>query len=149
MWRPEVEGKCFQIIKEAVQRAVHRHGFDPKRPVVLESDASNYAGGCAIKQKTAHGEVVILYDSFCFSPTERRYPTFKKKLCAIIRFLKKWHCYLGGVQTTIIRTDHRPLLGFQNSAGRGNVDGIYARWAEILERSNVENIRTATSASDK
>ena len=54
MWRPEVEGKCFQMIKEAVLRAVHRHGFDPKRPVVLESDASNYAGGCVIKEKTAH-----------------------------------------------------------------------------------------------
>jgi hypothetical protein len=50
--------------------------------------------------------VIVLYDSFCFTPTERRYPTFEKELCAMVRFLVKWHRYLGGVQTTIIRTDH-------------------------------------------
>jgi hypothetical protein len=69
--------------------------------------STNYADGCAIKQKVGRGEVVVLYDSFCFTPTERRYPTFKKELCAIVRFLVKWHCYLGGLQTTISNSPSR------------------------------------------
>lgn len=136
-WREAVEGEAFTLVKRSVQESVYRHSYDPVWPTILKSDASNYAGGCAIKQKTASGEAVILYYSFCFSPIERQYPTFKKELYAIVHFIIKWHRYLGGLHPTTIQTDHRLLLGFQDSAGKGNVEGIYASWAEVLERANV------------
>ena len=138
-WRENVEEVFFRMLKEAVAKAVERHGYDPLLPTILEADASNAAGGCVIKQRVGDGkENVILYDSFTFTLPERRYATFKKELCSVVRFIKKWHCYLGGMRETTVRTDHRPLLGFQDSAGRGAVQGIYARWAEILDSANIK-----------
>jgi hypothetical protein len=137
-WRDEIEGESFRLIKHAVSSAVERYGYDSTVPSILESDASDYGGGCVIKQVGSDGkERAILYDSFVLSQAEKKYVTFKKELCAIMHALKRWQCYLGGMKETIIRTDHRPLLGFQESAGKGKVEGIYARWAELLEMSNV------------
>ena len=138
MWRENVENTSFNMLKSAVKEAVERHGFDNNLSTILEADGSDRCGGAVIKQVKPTGlEVVILYDSFVLSPAEARYGTFKKELCVIIHMLKKWNCYLGGIRPTIVKSDHQPLLGFQDSAGRGAVEGIYARWAEILEQSNV------------
>ena len=138
IWRKAIEETSFDMVKHAVRDAVERHGFDNELSAILESDGSDRCGGGVIKQRKLDGiEVVILYDSFVLSPAETRYGTFKKELCVIIHLLKKWRCYLGGIRPTIVRSDHQPLLGFQDSAGRGTVEGIYARWAEILEESNV------------
>ena len=138
VWRDNVEEESFRMIKTAVKEALERYGFDAEKDVICECDGSGYAGGGVIKQVGPDGkERVILYDSFMLSPAERRYGTYKRELCVTIHMLDKWRCYLGGVRPTIIRTDQRPLLGFQDSAGKGHVEGIYARWAEILERSNI------------
>jgi len=67
------------MMKKAVAEAVDRHGYDPTKPAILESDASHYAGGCVIKQKNTKEEVVLLYDSFCLTPTERRYGLLSKR----------------------------------------------------------------------
>lgn len=136
----------FLMLKKAVAEAIYRHGYDPSKSAILESDASHYATSpnraiykvlataseiilgyrmqrliieCkddALKnlviipendnhslaallaeksqslsgsmQKSMKEEVVLLYDSFCLTPTEPRYVEFKKELCAIIRFLR-------------------------------------------------------------
>ena len=139
VWRDNIEAVSFQMIKDAVKNALERYGFDPAKDSICECDGSQYAGGGVIKQLAPDNksERVILFDSFMLSPAERRYGTYKKELCVIIHMLDKWHCYLGGIRPTVMRTDQRPLLGFQDSAGKGQVDGIYARWAEMLERSNI------------
>ena len=136
-----LEENSFQVLKDKIKTAVERNGFDDAKKAILESDASAYAGGCIIKQPgdtdERFKELIILYDSFPFTPTEQRYSTYKRELCAIVHFIKKWQCYLGGIRETIVRTDHKPLLGFQDSAGKGKVEGIYARWAETLEMANL------------
>ena len=80
-------------------------------------------------------EVPVLYDSFTFSPTQRKYPTYKRELCAIITFCKKYdylckHPY----KPAIVHTDHKPLTYF---LGSDLHEGIYGNWADSLRRLNL------------
>ncbi len=80
-------------------------------------------------------EVPILYDSFTWTRTQKLYATYKKELCALVKFAVKYdylckHPY----NTTIIHTDHRPLTHFLSSDLH---EGIYGHWADKLRRLNV------------
>jgi hypothetical protein len=135
IWREHIEEKSFNMLKDAVRDAVDRHGFDPDQAAILESDASHNGGGCVIKQKDAAGkEQVILYDAFTFTQAEKRYGTFKKELAAVIRFIKRWHCYLGAIRGTVVRTDHRPLLGFQPTDVAKDDSGVHLRRTLLFTR---------------
>ncbi len=88
------------------------------------------------KQKlTADVEVPVLYDSFTLTPTQRKYPTYKRELCAIVTFCKKYdylckHPY----HPAVIHTDHKPLTHF---LGSDLHEGIYGHWADQLRRLNL------------
>ena len=86
------------------------------------TDASAYAGGLFITQfqspakvdtTSKNGETVevpIVYDSFTFPATGRKYPTYKRELYAVVYFLNKYdylckHPY----HPAIVHTDHKPL----------------------------------------
>ena len=69
-------------------------------------------------------EVLIIYDSFTFTPTRRRYPTYKRELYVIMEFVKKYDylCkYLYYI--TIIYIDYKPLTYFLKSDSH---KGIYS-----------------------
>ena len=81
-------------------------------------------------------EVSILYDSFIFSATQKLYSTYKKELCALVKFCIKYdylckHPYY----VTMIHTDHRPLVHFLKSDTH---EGIYGHWADKLRRLNIQ-----------
>lgn len=80
-------------------------------------------------------EVPIVYDSFPWNPTQRKYPTNKKELCSIVTFTKKhdylWkHPYLP----TVVHTNHKPLTHFLTTDAH---EGIYGHWADRLRHLNV------------
>ena len=58
-------------------------------------------------------KVSIVYDSFAFNKTQRKYSIYKKKLCVIVKFAVKYD-YLckHSNNTTIIHIDHRSLTHF-------------------------------------
>lgn len=80
-------------------------------------------------------EVPIIYDSLAFSATQKLYPTYKKELCAIVKFCGKYD-YLCKypVNTTVVHTDHRPLVHFLKSDLH---EGIYGHWADSLRRLHI------------
>lgn len=111
-------------------------------------DASGFAGGLAITQrqliclrnkektpKDGYEEVPVIYDSFAFNKAQRAYPTYKRELCFMVTFAKKYD-YLCKPpnNTTIIHTDHRPLIHSQKSDAH---EGLYGNWADILRRINI------------
>lgn len=80
-------------------------------------------------------EVPVLYDSFTWSRTHKLYPTYKKELCALVKFSVKYdylckHPY----NITVIHTDHRPLTHFLISDLH---EGIYGHWADKMRRLNI------------
>ena len=99
------------------------------------TDASGFAAGLLLGQYEANVLLPILYDSFTFTPAERRYGTYKRELLSIVRFVQKYDYMLSNPHiSSVIHTDHKPLTHFQNSDFH---DGIYARWATRLREVNV------------
>ena len=140
------EQLAFEILKIKCATRTSMHGIDLTKPVHFYTDASGFAGGLAITQfqdpraVEAFGsnlvEVPIIYDSFTFTPTRRRYPTYKRELYVLVEFVKKYD-YLckHPHHTTIVHTDHKPLTYFLKSDSH---EGIYGNWADQLRRLNIE-----------
>jgi hypothetical protein len=130
----------FHLLREKCAEATEMHGWNFLDPVRMYTDASQLGAGCAITQlrcldKSAKPvEVPIIYDSFTFTKTQRNYGTYKRELCSMVEFARKYDYMLRGPQTAVIFTDHKPLTYFLASSA---VDGIYARWAFELRSLNI------------
>ncbi|KAI0994842.1 hypothetical protein K3495_g13340 [Podosphaera aphanis] len=134
------EQASFQLLKEKCAHAVEMHGWDFSKPVKMYSDASLYGAGCAITQERIQNdgkvmEVPIIYDAFTFSKSQFNYGMYKKELCAIVEFSRKYEHMLKSMERSVILTDHKPLTYFLTSS---MLDGIYARWASELRCLGVE-----------
>lgn len=131
----EKEQLSFDLLKEKCGTVVEVHGWDFQKPVRLYSDASLFGAGCAITQMRIDPasnklvEVPILYDAFLFNAAQKNYGIYKKELCAIVEFCRKYDYMLRGPETAEIFTDHKPLTFFLRSS---ILDGIYSRWAAEL-----------------
>ena len=147
-WRwTEQEQLSFEILRIKCSVATAVHGLDLTAVCHFYTDASLHGAGLCITQfRTPEEafssggkqlvEVPITYDSFAFSATQKLYPTYKKELCAVVKFSIKYdylckHPY----NTSIIHTDHRPLVHFLKSDSH---EGIYGHWADQLRRLNID-----------
>ena len=139
----QAEQFSFEILRVKCSTQSSMHGIDLSHEVHFYTDASGFGAGLAVTQyqttQSAKGfslvEVPVIYDSFTFNVNQRKYPTYKKELCALVKFCQKYdylckHPYL----TTIIHTDHRPLVHFLKSDIH---EGIYGHWADVLRRLNI------------
>ena len=145
-WRwAEQEQLSFEILRIKCSAKTSIHGLDLVDTCHFYTDASlNGAGLCITQFRTPARaytnqagsgkliEVPITYDTFAFSATQKLYPTYEKELYAIVKFVAKYdylckHPY----NTSIIYTDHRPLVHFLKSDLH---EGIYGHWADLLRR---------------
>ena len=149
-WRwTEQEQLSFEILRIKCSVKTSIHGLDLAETCHFYTDASLNGAGMCITQfrspaeafTTQAGnskliEVPITYDAFAFSATQKLYPTYKKELCAIVKFVAKYD-YLckHPFNTSIIHTDHRPLVHFLKSDLH---EGIYGHWADLLRRLNID-----------
>ena len=139
------EQLAFDILKIKCATRSAMHGIDLRLPVHFYTDASGFAGGLVITQfqdpitadspATKAVKVPILYDSFTFASTRRKYPTYKRELYAMVSFLNKYdylckHPY----NPAVVHTDHKPLTHFLSSDLH---EGIYGHWADQLRRLNI------------
>lgn len=163
-WKWEAsEQLSFELLQIKCATRTSMHGIDLNHVVHIYTDASGFAAGCAITQvrpnmslededpsgtisnrktpeakraSTTTGiEVPVLYDSFTFTSSQRNYPTYKRELCAIVTFCKKYDylCKHPNKATTVF-TDHKPLTYF---LGSDLHEGIYGNWADQLRRLNI------------
>ena len=134
-WGP-AEAASFSLLRQLAADAVELHGRNPNRPSYLYSDASAYAAGCVITQHNDDGvEVPLLYDGFTFTKCQQNYGTYKRELCAIQEFCRRYAHYFSPHVVSIIYTDHKPLVHFLSGSSH---DGIYSRWATELRLLPVE-----------
>jgi hypothetical protein len=139
-WRwTDSEQLSFEIIRVKATIKSAMHGINLNDEVHFYTDASAYAAGMAVTQfRIENGkfvEVSIMYDSFLFPSSRRKYSVYKRELYAIVIFVIKYdylckHFY----KPAIIHTDHRPLTHFLESDAH---EGIYGHWADQLRRLNI------------
>ncbi|PRP72900.1 retrotransposable element protein, partial [Planoprotostelium fungivorum] len=114
-WTPHLQ-KSFEDLKEAFVTAdVCRH-FDPSLPIVLETDASDFAISGVLSQRHKDGLHPVGFMSKKMQPAELNYDTHDKELLAIIESLKGWRHYTMETSTPFeIITDHNNLKYFMTS----------------------------------
>ena len=79
---------AFEALKQATQKSPVLRMFDPKKPILLETDASDYAIGACITQETDEERHPIAYYSRKMSPAEQNYDIHDKELLAIVSALQ-------------------------------------------------------------
>ncbi|KAK3749135.1 hypothetical protein QZH41_001123 [Actinostola sp. cb2023] len=101
---------AFQSAKNTLSSSQVLVHFNPKLPVILETDASQYGVGAVISHRFPNGdERPIAYASRSLNPAEKNYSQIHKEALAIIFGITKFYMYLYGRHFTLY-TDHQPLL---------------------------------------
>jgi hypothetical protein len=136
-WSEEQQKAFNQLKIEFLKENVLIHA-DPKEPFVLEADASDYALGGILSQKTTMGLQPVAFYSRKLTTAEINYEIHDKELLAIIACMYQWRAYLlGSIHPIKIYTDHRNLLYFTSSR---RLNRRQARWSLFLSDFDFEII---------
>jgi hypothetical protein len=112
-WSPECQTAFDNLLKDISTATTLVH-FDPKLPLILATDASQYGIGAVIMHRYSDGsERPIAHASKTLTTAEQKYSQIEKEAFSIIFGVKKFHQYLVG-RTFELNMDHRPLLTIFN-----------------------------------
>jgi RNase H-like domain found in reverse transcriptase len=106
--------KSFEYLKKAFASALILSHWVPNQPLVVETDASDYALGAILLTFDASRELhPVAFHSQTFSGAELNYDVHDKELLAIFEAFKCWRHYLEGSALPIdVVTDHKNLEYF-------------------------------------
>ena len=128
IWNDDCQ-KAFEAIKKVLSSDLVLTHYDPKLPIVVAADASNYGIGGVLSHRMPDGsEKVVLNFSKSLNPAEVKYGQIEKEALALVFAVKKFHKFIYGRSFTL-QTDHRPLLSVF-----GSKKGIPAHSANRLQR---------------
>ena len=127
--------EAFNFLKKAFTSAPILSHWIPGKPIVVETDASDYALA-AIMSIVIDGILhPVAFHSRTFTPAELNYDVHDKELLAIFEAFKKWRHYLEGPEiTTDVVTDHKNLEYFATTK---LLTRRQARWSEYLSQFNL------------
>ena len=107
---------AFNTLKSRFTSAPILSHFVPGRPIILETDTSDYAIAAVLSQESDDRVHPIAFHSQTLSAPERNYNTHDKELLAIFEAFRVWRHYLEGAGTPIdIVTDHKNLEYFSST----------------------------------
>ena len=135
MWGP-VHQQVFDTLKLAFTQAPVLTHFDPANPIVVETDASDYAIVAIISQISPDdGDLhPIAFYSHGMKPAELNYEIYDKELLAIFEAFQQWRNYLeGSTHTVLILSDHKNLEYFATTK---QLTCRQVRWLEYLSGFN-------------
>ena len=129
-WNPEAE-TAFQELKKRFTTAPILAHFDASRPIIIETDASDFAIGAVLSQRDNEKRLhPVAFHSRKFQPAEINYDIHDKELLAIVDAFKQWRRYCEGAEHLIqVFTDHHNLEYFTTTKV---LNRRQARWAEKL-----------------
>jgi hypothetical protein len=129
-WTLEAE-QAFQELKTSFSTEPILVIFDPKKPVTVETDASDKAIGACLSQPDDKAKLrPVAYLSRKMAPAELNYEVHDKELLAIVEAFRHWRVYLEGHAHEIsVITDHKNLTTFLTTKV---LERRLARWYQDL-----------------
>ena len=127
----------FESLKKTFTTAPVLARWNPGDPLIVETDASDYALGVILSTIDPSDNQVhpIAFHSRTFTSRELNYDVEDNELLANFEAFKSWHHYLEGTPTPIdIITDHKNLEYFLTTKV---LTWRQARWAEFLSQFNL------------
>jgi len=107
-WKLRHEEAFIQLKKLIANPPVLAH-FDPKKDIVIQSDASKDGLGCCLMQD----KIPVAYASRSLSETEIRYGQIEKEFLSVVYACSKFRHFIYG-RKIIAWTDHKPLVSIMN-----------------------------------
>ncbi|XP_037520549.1 uncharacterized protein LOC119397183 [Rhipicephalus sanguineus] len=102
--------QAFQEIKEAITSRPVLALYDPRKRLIVSSDASSYGLGAVLFQKDPHGNRrPVAYASKTLTSAEAGYSQIEKEALGITWACEKFRDYFIGLHFKI-ETDHKPLV---------------------------------------
>ena len=131
--------KCclsFSLLKNAFMTALVLTHWRPDLPIIVETDASDYALAIILSIQEVNGDIhPIAFHSRTFSATELNYDLHDLELLAIFDTFKIWQHYLEGSTFPIdVVTDHKNLKYFSTTK---ILSQHQACWSEFLSGFNM------------
>jgi len=129
-WNEEAK-TVFKELKEQFTMAPILAHYDPQRPVIIESDASDFAIGAVISQRDNENSLhPVAFHSQKFQPVEINYENHDNELLAIVDTFKHWRRYCEGATHQVqVFSDHQNLEYFTTTKV---LNRQQARWAQEL-----------------
>ncbi|SPC67464.1 uncharacterized protein UHOD_11753 [Ustilago sp. UG-2017b] len=129
-WNHAAQHAFEQLRSSFNTDTILRH-FDPARPIIVETDASDFAVAAVLSQSFDQGtRHPIAFFSKKLDPAQLNYPIFDKEMFAIVAAFKHWRQYLEGAKFPVqVLTDHRSLKYFTTTK---QLNRRQARWSELL-----------------
>jgi len=136
-WNFSEDCQCsFNVLKHAFTTVPILTHFIPDTPIIVETDASDYAVAGILSITCADGEICpVAYYSRTLTAPELNYDTHDKELLAIFEAFRNWRHYLEGSASPIdVITDHKNLQYFSTSKV---LSRWQAQWPEFLSQFNL------------
>ena len=135
IWKKKEQNSFDQMKRSLTAPPVLVH-FDPNRPIMIETDASNYVCSGILSQQQDDGTWrPVAYRSKTMSKAQCNYDIHNKELLAIMQALREWRQYWEGAKHTVkILTDHKNLVPFTKTK---ELNGRQIRWSEELANFDI------------
>jgi len=129
-WSPKAE-LVFKELKNRFTTAPILAHFDPQRPVIVETDTSDFVLGAILSQRDHENRLhPVAFHSRKFSPVEINYEIHDKELLAIVDSFKHWRRYCeGAIHEVQVFSHHQNLEYFTTTKV---LNRRQARWAQEL-----------------
>ena len=130
VWTAEAEG-AMRFIQQKCMNPPILLPWDPDRQTRVTTDASDVGLGAVLEQKVDETWRPVEFWSRKLKAAETRYSATDKEWLAVVEAVSNHWRYLLEGRKTIVRTDHRPLIGkLSMSSSNPPLLHRHARWIE-------------------
>lgn len=132
IWSSECQ-VTFDSLKSAFTTAPILAHWEPHKPLIVETDASDYTIAAILSTIQDDGKIhPIAFMSRTLQAAELNYDTHNKELLAIFKAFKAWRHYLEGLGDLVdVITDHKNLEYFSTTK---ILTRRQVRWSEFLHQ---------------
>ena len=130
------ENQAFESLKKAIAAEKTMAYFDPKRPIMVRTEASFNEGlAAALFQKHGSSWKPVHFISRALSDVEKRYSQTEKDALAIAWAKRRFSLYLLGAPRFQIITAHKPLIPLFNKTN-AKIPPRIEKW--VMEMQDVD-----------